>query len=192
MDRRAKSPSRRNKTKGIKVLGLLVPVEVRWIGCLTAQSTIFQFYMWWHIDVETDWRRSLTYGRVPTVGTQYSCHHPGCNIVERFVESDIKFIYQIWMWFGLGSLTSVKYPKYAYGPYCWLNLILKWCIHFRRSLFLHVLYCILTYEWCDILRPKALSHSGSDVSLSSISTDRSYWFSPSFDDCHQLLQLTKA
>ena len=40
--------------------------EVRWIGCLTSQSTIFQPYMWRHIDVQADWRRSSwTYGRAP-------------------------------------------------------------------------------------------------------------------------------
>ena len=39
--------------------------EVRWIGCLTSQLTIFQSYMWRHIDVQADWRRSWTYGRAP-------------------------------------------------------------------------------------------------------------------------------
>ena len=29
-----------------------------WIGCLTSQLTIFQSYMWRHIDVQADWRRS--------------------------------------------------------------------------------------------------------------------------------------
>ena len=40
---------------------------VRWgeIGCLTSQLTIFQSYMWRHIDVQADWRRSWTYGRAP-------------------------------------------------------------------------------------------------------------------------------
>ena len=32
--------------------------EVRWIGCLTSQLTIFQSYVWRHIDVQADWRRS--------------------------------------------------------------------------------------------------------------------------------------
>ena len=36
-----------------------------WIGCLTSQLTIFQSYMWRHIDVQADWRRSWTYGRAP-------------------------------------------------------------------------------------------------------------------------------
>ena len=36
--------------------------QVKWIGCLTSQSTIFQSYMWWHIDVQADRRRSLTHG----------------------------------------------------------------------------------------------------------------------------------
>ena len=36
------------------------------IGCLTSQLTIFQSYMWRHIDVQADWRRSWTYGRAPT------------------------------------------------------------------------------------------------------------------------------
>ena len=31
--------------------------EVRWIGCLTSQSTIFKSYMWWHIAVQADWRQ---------------------------------------------------------------------------------------------------------------------------------------
>ena len=39
--------------------------SVTWIGCLTSQSTIFQSYMWRHIDVQADWRRSWTYGRAP-------------------------------------------------------------------------------------------------------------------------------
>ena len=34
------------------------------IGCLTSHATIFQLYMWRHIDVQADWR-SLTYGRAP-------------------------------------------------------------------------------------------------------------------------------
>ena len=36
-----------------------------WICCLTSQLTIFQSYMWRHIDVQADWRRSWTYGRAP-------------------------------------------------------------------------------------------------------------------------------
>ena len=40
-------------------------VELSWIGCLTSQLTVFQSYMWRHIDVQADWRRSLTYGRAP-------------------------------------------------------------------------------------------------------------------------------
>ena len=38
-----------------------------WISCLTSQLTIFQSYMWRHIDVQADWRRSRTYGRAPNV-----------------------------------------------------------------------------------------------------------------------------
>ena len=34
-------------------------------GCLTSHLTIFQSYMWRHIDVQADWRRSWTYGRAP-------------------------------------------------------------------------------------------------------------------------------
>ena len=37
-----------------------------WISCLTSQLTIFQSYMWRHIDVQAGWRRSCTYGRAPT------------------------------------------------------------------------------------------------------------------------------
>ena len=40
-------------------------VELSWIGCLTSQLTIFQSYMWRHIDVQAVWRRSLTYGLAP-------------------------------------------------------------------------------------------------------------------------------
>ena len=40
-------------------------VELSWIVCLTSQLTIFQTYMWRHIDVQADWRRSMTYGRAP-------------------------------------------------------------------------------------------------------------------------------
>ena len=32
---------------------------VRWTGCLTSQLTIFQSYMWRHIDVQAYWRREL-------------------------------------------------------------------------------------------------------------------------------------
>ena len=39
--------------------------ELSWIVCLTSQLTIFQSYMWRHIDVQADWRRSMTYGRAP-------------------------------------------------------------------------------------------------------------------------------
>ena len=35
------------------------------IGCLTSDSTIFQWYIWRHIDVQADWIRSWTYGRAP-------------------------------------------------------------------------------------------------------------------------------
>ena len=40
-------------------------IELSWICCLTSQLTIFQSYMWRHIDVQADWRRSWTYGRAP-------------------------------------------------------------------------------------------------------------------------------
>ena len=39
----------------------IVVCEVRWIGCLTSQSTIFQSHVWRHIDVQADWRRSWTW-----------------------------------------------------------------------------------------------------------------------------------
>ena len=35
------------------------------IGCWTSHATIFQLYMWRHIDVQADWRRSWTYSRTP-------------------------------------------------------------------------------------------------------------------------------
>ena len=40
----------------------LVEIEIE-ICCLTLHATIFQLYMWRHIDVQADWRRSWTYGR---------------------------------------------------------------------------------------------------------------------------------
>ena len=40
-------------------------IELSWIGFLTSQLTIFQSYMWRHIDVQADWRRRWTYGRAP-------------------------------------------------------------------------------------------------------------------------------
>ena len=43
----------------------ILRVELSWIVCLTSQLTIFQSYMWRHIDVQADWRRSMTYGRAP-------------------------------------------------------------------------------------------------------------------------------
>ena len=36
-----------------------------WDWFLTSRATIFQLYMWRHIDVQVGWRRSLTYGRAP-------------------------------------------------------------------------------------------------------------------------------
>ena len=33
------------------------------IGCLMLHATIFQSYMWRHIDVQADWGKCLTYGR---------------------------------------------------------------------------------------------------------------------------------
>ena len=33
------------------------------IGCLMSHATIFQLYMWRHVDVQADWKRSLTYDR---------------------------------------------------------------------------------------------------------------------------------
>ena len=45
---------------------VLHTLGLSWIGCLTSQLTIFQSYMWRHIDVQADWRRSSwTYGRAP-------------------------------------------------------------------------------------------------------------------------------
>ena len=49
----------------VNELILLKLIELSWIGCLTSQLTIFQSYMWRHIDVQADWRRSWTYGRAP-------------------------------------------------------------------------------------------------------------------------------
>ena len=43
----------------------ILEVALSWIGCLTPQLTIFQSYMWRHIDVKADWRRSWIYGRAP-------------------------------------------------------------------------------------------------------------------------------
>ena len=40
-------------------------IELSWIVCLTSQLTISQSYMRRHIDVQADWRRSMTYGRAP-------------------------------------------------------------------------------------------------------------------------------
>ena len=34
-----------------------------WDWLLTSHATIFQLYMWRYIDVQADWRRSLTFGR---------------------------------------------------------------------------------------------------------------------------------
>ena len=38
---------------------------LEWVSIFTLQSTIFQLYMWRHLDVQADWRRSWTYGRTP-------------------------------------------------------------------------------------------------------------------------------
>ena len=34
-------------------------IQMWWMGCLTSQSTIFQSYMWQHIDVQADWKFDL-------------------------------------------------------------------------------------------------------------------------------------
>ena len=52
-------------TNLVEDVEILFPVVLRWIGCLTSQLTIFQSYIWRHIDVQADWRRSWTYGRAP-------------------------------------------------------------------------------------------------------------------------------
>ena len=62
-----------SKTEGVDITRMqLVITMSEWvsewvsdIGCLTSQLTIFQSYMWRHIDVQADWRRSWTYGRAP-------------------------------------------------------------------------------------------------------------------------------
>ena len=63
---------------------------VRWIGHFTSQLTIFQSYMWWHIDVQADWR-SCSYGRAPNaIGisqgslTCPSKHRHGTNLFIRW------------------------------------------------------------------------------------------------------------
>ena len=48
-----------------KLTSKILAWVLSWIGCLTSQLTIFQSYMWRHIDVQADWRRSWTYGRAP-------------------------------------------------------------------------------------------------------------------------------
>ena len=50
-----------------RTLNMQPILKVRWgeFGCLTSHLTIFQSYMWRHIDVQADWRRSWTYGRAP-------------------------------------------------------------------------------------------------------------------------------
>ena len=62
-----------------------------WISCLTSQLTIFQSYMWRHIDVQADWRRSCTYGRAPNAIdisqgslTCPSKHRHGTNLFIRW------------------------------------------------------------------------------------------------------------
>ena len=48
-------------------LNRLFAICTRWgeLVILTSPSTIFQSYMWRHIYVQADWRRSWTYGRAP-------------------------------------------------------------------------------------------------------------------------------
>ena len=54
------------RSRNIKRLLLIrIPhFQVKWIDCLTSQLTMFQSYMWRH-NVQTDWRRSWTYGQAP-------------------------------------------------------------------------------------------------------------------------------
>ena len=56
---------RRLRTSRCPCRGKLGWVELSWIGFLTSQLMILQSHMWRHIDVQADWRRSLTYGRAP-------------------------------------------------------------------------------------------------------------------------------
>ena len=46
------------------------------IGCLTSHATIFQLYMWRHIDVQADWRRNWTYGRASRHFVGFSLQAP--------------------------------------------------------------------------------------------------------------------
>ena len=66
-------------------------LNLSWICCLTSKLTIFQSYMWRHIDVQADWRRSWTYGQSPnaidiSLGslTCPSKHRHGTNLFIRW------------------------------------------------------------------------------------------------------------
>ena len=39
-------------------------VSEYWLLNVMVQSTLFQLYMWRHVDVQADWRISLTYGKI--------------------------------------------------------------------------------------------------------------------------------
>ena len=56
--------------------------EVRWIGCLTSQSTIFQSYMWRHIDVQANYPPPLgPHGGKPFSTDLNSLHGIQRNVV---------------------------------------------------------------------------------------------------------------
>ena len=76
-------------------------------------------------------------------------------------------------------ISRVQYPNCTYGPYRWLNPILKWCIHLNRSLF-----CISTTWWVSLLGRQE-SPRGHMYSSCTIGFD---WF-VAFGEHHNFLCL---
>ena len=93
-----------------------------WIGCLTSQLTIFQSYMWRHIAVQADRRRSWTYGRAPNAIdisqgslTCPSKHRHGTNLFIRWFRHTAPFSRLLRSRWGYGGAHSLLHPPGPHG-----------------------------------------------------------------------------
>ena len=158
---------------------------MRWIGCLTSQLTISQWYMWRHIhvDMQADWRRSRTYGRAPKVidisqGSLMcpSKHRHGTNLfIRRFRhpapisrllrhagDTEDTFVKEPSEMSGVGSLTVVQLLQSVY-TYMYRH-IYNWNIvecDIKQPILLTSSWYIISYQFCSSVYNKVLATSGS-------------------------------
>ena len=103
--------------------------ELSWICCLTSQLTIFQSYMWRHIDVQADWRRSWTYGRAPNAIdisqgslTCRSLHRHGTTLFIRWFRHTAPFSRLLRSRWGYGGHILDLTPQALMGPVTFAKL----------------------------------------------------------------------